>query len=330
MRAANVLLSFVFIAACSDGAPVDDAGAEGDAGSPHDDAGVTDDAGTTAPDAGGDGDDAGTPIASFTLGGARPVDVFVPEGTTTTSEPLPLLIFLHGYGTTGAFMESVLDVTSHAAARGFLYAHPEGTADGSGAQFWNASQACCDFYQTGVDDSAYLMGLVDEIATRAPVDAARVYFMGHSNGGFMSARMACDHASRVAAVVNISGAMMNAVDTCAPDDTVAMLHVHGTVDTTILYDGATVQGVTYPGALESATKWATLMGCSTTGAPGDTALDLDQAVPGAETNTLLFDEGCDAGGRAALYTIEGGSHTPTPSSRFLPELLDFLFAHAKQ
>jgi polyhydroxybutyrate depolymerase len=239
------------------------------------------------------------------------------------------LFFLHGYGVTGAEMEGYLDIRAEADARGFLYAHPDGTVDTSGAQFWNASQACCDFLQTGVDDGAYLMGLVDEIAARAPVDPARVYFMGHSNGGFMSARMACDHASRVAAVVNISGAMMNDVDTCDPDDTVAMLHVHGTADDTILYAGATVQGVTYPGAEASAEKWATLMECSTEGTPGDASLDLDLGVAGAETTTLTYDDGCTPGGHTALYTIAGGSHAPIPSTQFVPTLLDFLFAQVK-
>jgi polyhydroxybutyrate depolymerase len=318
--------------ACDGGGVVDAGGDAGapvlDAGDQASDGGIDDDDAGIGDDDAGTGEDAGVPLESFVVGGARPVEVYVPS-TLQAGTPAPLVFFLHGYGVTGAVMESYLNIRAEAESRGFLYAHPDGTLDQSDAPFWNASQACCDFLQTGVDDSTYLSSLIDEIAARVDVDESRIYFMGHSNGGFMSFRMACDHASRVAAIVSIAGAMMNDVDVCDPDDTVAALHVHGTDDDTILYSGATVQGVTYPGAVETAEKWASKMGCSTTGTPGDTALDLDLAVAGTETTSVAYDDGCDPGGASALFTIAGGSHTPTPSNRFIPTLLDFLFAHVK-
>ena len=40
-------------------------------------------------------------------------------------------------------------------------------------------------------------GLVDEIASVYPVDKKRVFLVGHSNGGFMSHRMACDKSERI-------------------------------------------------------------------------------------------------------------------------------------
>jgi len=334
------LFHFSFIAAALGlvGAMACTPGGDGDgedAGDDDGDAGVYDDGGALSDDdAGAPGTDAGSDDAGFVLdgplivGGARPVEVFVPVGADVNT-PMPLVFFLHGYGVTGAVMESFLNIRTHAQARGFLYAHPEGRIDGQGSPFWNASQACCDFFQTGVDDGAYLRGLIDEIATRVAVDASRVYLIGHSNGGFMSYRMACDHADKIAAIVSVAGAMMNDVDVCAPTSTVAALQVHGTEDTTILYDGATVSGVTYPGARASAERWATKMGCSLDESVSPTPLDLDLAVAGAETTAIAFEDGCDEGGAAALYTIEGGSHTPTASSSFVPALLDFLFAHAK-
>ena len=88
---------------------------------------------------------------------------------------------------------------------GFLYAFPDGTRDRLGNRFWNASDACCDLFQSGVDDVAYLTAVIDDMSARFHVDAKRIHLVGHSNGGFMSHRYACDRAERVAAFVSLAG-----------------------------------------------------------------------------------------------------------------------------
>src|SRR5437016_5129727 len=113
------------------------------------------------------------------IGGARPVTVHVPPSYEPCT-PMPLVIMLHGYTATGAIEESYLNLTALADARGFLYAFPDGTIDASGYHFWNATDACCDLYNTMVDDSSYLGGLVTEIGHHYDVDAKRVFFVGHS------------------------------------------------------------------------------------------------------------------------------------------------------
>jgi polyhydroxybutyrate depolymerase len=87
------------------------------------------------------------------------VTVRVPAGYDP-AVPAPLLIRLHGYGGSGDGSESYLSLGRVAAARGMLYAHPDGTADGDGSRFWNATDACCDFDRSGVDDAAYLAGVI--------------------------------------------------------------------------------------------------------------------------------------------------------------------------
>ena len=79
--------------------------------------------------------------------------------------------------------------------------------------------------------------MVEEVAAEHAVDRRRVYVVGFSNGGFMSYRLACDHADRIAAIVSISGATYADPDRCAPSEPVAVLEVHGTDDRTIPYDG---------------------------------------------------------------------------------------------
>src|SRR5262245_36815191 len=133
------------------------------------------------------------------IGGDRPVTVIVPS-SYKPGVPSPLLVMLHGYSINGQVEELFLQLAPVAEAKGFLYAHPDGTVDKDDKYFWNATDACCDKYMTGIDDSAYLSSVIEEIKAHYSVDPRRIYVTGHSNGGFMSYRMACDHADQIAAI----------------------------------------------------------------------------------------------------------------------------------
>src|SRR5690606_28936935 len=124
------------------------------------------------------------------FGGERPVTLHVPP-QYDPAEPMPLVVLLHGYRVSGVVQERFLKFAPQADARGFLYLYPDGTKNSQSLGFWNASDACCDFEGSGVDDVAYLIGLVHEVQEAYNVDPKRIYFMGHSNGGFMAYRMAC-------------------------------------------------------------------------------------------------------------------------------------------
>lgn len=263
--------------------------------------------------------------APTTFGGDRPVELQVPSSYDPAT-PTPLVILLHGYSASGALQESYFKLGPEAEARGVLYAHPDGLKDGMNNQYWNSLGACCDFYQTNVDDSGYLIGLVDEIAAAYNVDPKRVYFVGHSNGGFMSFRMACDHADRVAAIVALAGAMPADIASCQPSEPVSVLAIHGTADATIAYAGGALGPEAFPGALETIGDWATLDGCSVPAVDG-AAIDFEPVLVGAETTPSSFD--CPPPVDVTLWTIEGGSHIPALPGDFAARVFDFLLAHSK-
>jgi polyhydroxybutyrate depolymerase len=277
--------------------------------------------------AGGGGAGGGSTI----IGGDRPVTVHVPSGYQD-SVPAPLLILLHGYSVNGDVEEVYLQLAPVADEKGFLYAHPDGTGDKMGNYFWNATDACCNFYGSTVDDSAYLDGLVHEAEARWNVDRKRVYFMGHSNGGFMSYRMACDHADEIAAIVSLAGAMWEDPTKCQPKAPVHVLEIHGDADTEVLYGGAPAMGPgmgAYPSAQTTATDWATLDGCGTMADTSSPPLDIDLQIPGAETAVATWAQGCKPGGSAALWTIHGGMHLPAIGDTFRQDVFQFLLAHPK-
>ncbi len=276
---------------------------------------------------GSSGGDAASPDDGG-IGGSRPVKVHVPP-SYVAGTAMPLVILLHGYSVTGNTEELYLGLTSLADARGFLYAHPDGLVDTTGNQYWNATDACCDLGGTGVDDSTYLSTLIKQIQAHYTVDPKRIFFVGHSNGAFMSYRMACEHSDQIAAIASLAGAMWSDVAKCAATQPVSVLEIHGTADQTIVYTGGQIQGHAYPSAATSVSDWVKIDGCAATADTSSPNLDLDTSIAGAETTVTKYASGCKPGGHAELWSIQGGAHIPSLSPAFSPALIDFLLAHPK-
>ncbi len=290
------------------------------------DGGAASSGGTSGSTSGGTGgEDGGDPGV---IGGDRPVTVHVPA-SYVPGTAAPLVILLHGYGASGALQDLYFGMTAVSDARGFLYAFPDGTVDSDGKHFWNATDACCDLHGTKVDDSTYVSSLITQIQARYSVDPKRIFLVGHSNGAFMSYRMACDHADQIAAIASLAGAMFSDVSKCAPSQPVSVLQIHGTADDTVRFDGDQIAGQGYPGAKTTVADWVTFDGCSTTADTSAPPLDLDTRLAGAETTVTKYATGCKPGGHAELWTIAGGAHLPSLTASFSTSVIDFLFAHPK-
>lgn len=316
-------------AGLADAGTGDDGGISPDAGG--DDAGAsdggTDDAGVDAgaPDAGGT-TDAGLPDGGDALIAARPYDVTIPpqyDGGTA----LPLVVLLHGYSADAASQDLYFGMSTAARARGFLLARPNGTRNASFLRFWNATDACCAFGDP-VDDVAYLTAVLDDMQRRFKVDPKRVYFAGHSNGGFMSHRMACERADRVAAIVSLAGAVWKDKTKCTPSQPVSVLQAHGSLDAVIFYGGGSNAGIPYPGAEETVATWAAKNGCGTTTSAVTPDLDLVSDLLGNETERVAYD-GCPAGGAAERWRLGGASHLPSFNGTWADTIYDWMLAHPK-
>jgi polyhydroxybutyrate depolymerase len=238
---------------------------------------------------------------------------------------MPLVVLLHGYTASATVAEEYFTLTAESERRGFLYAMPDGTRDPRGDRFWNATEACCDFSHTGVDDSGYLHRLLTTLKSAYSVDTGRVYLIGHSNGGFMAYRMACEHAAEITAIVSLAGAATDDPARCTPDRPVSVLQIHGTADHTILFEGGRNDGQRYPSAAATVGLWRRLDGCSdraTTAPP----MDLESHLPGPETTVTTYQNDCREGTRVELWSIAGGGHVPALTTGFAPAVIDFLLA----
>ena len=267
--------------------------------------------------------DAGPPPAF--LGDQRRVPVLLPDAWNR-NQRWPLVILLHGYSASGGGQDTYFGVSARRNDLGFIALAPDGNRDRRGNRFWNATSACCDFWRTRVDDLGYIRGLIAEAIERLSVDPDRVYLIGHSNGGFMSNRIACDAAEDITAIVNVAGSGFNDATRCEPSRAVGYIQVHGTQDSVILYPGGRLQsGGAYPGAETLVERWRAHNGCMTTSSRTE-GKDFDRAVPGAETTATVWSE-CAGRKPVQLWTMEGTRHVPRFNNAFKDAVLEALLAY---
>jgi polyhydroxybutyrate depolymerase len=267
----------------------------------------------------------------------RPYRAELPPGYD--GRAAPVVIEVPGFDDDAPKLERVLRLRDATRAHGAILVFVEGTTDPDGHRYWNTGAACCDLHGERRDDFAYLDAVLDDLAARYAVDPARVYMVGHSNGGFMVHAYACARAERIAGIVSIAGA--GPAEPCAPRADLAVLEIHGDADELVGTNGGNVAtamdtirsyGVPITGRAKQANfppiaatlgAWAAKDGCGAP-APGE-ALDLDRAIPGAETLVTEW-RPCRAGG-VASWTIRGGHHAPDLADGWGERLFAFFAAH---
>jgi polyhydroxybutyrate depolymerase len=254
--------------------------------------------------------------SDISLNEDRPASLFLPTNYSEET-PVPLLINLHGYTGKGSVHSSYTYLQEAAKDRGLAYIAPDGIEDSLRNQFWNASTACCNFNNVAVDDVAYLQSLIDEASTLVSIDPKRIYLFGHSNGHFMSYKFGCSTRGVIAAVAGLAGAMENNLDDCTKSPT-NILHIHGTNDQTILYNGGALFQKKYPSVDQTLAQWAEINKCSN---PEESSLDLMRSIVGDETTSRAYQCG---EGALELWRVNDGVHTPTLDRKFADKVLDWL------
>jgi len=255
-------------------------------------------------------------MPSKTYGGDRPVDLKTPP-MLTPGKKYPLLVVLHGFGANGFVQTAYFGVGDLPSEDKALLIAPDGTEDSTGKQFWNADAACCDFEHHNPDDVSYIGGLIDAVSADWPVDKNQVFILGHSNGGYMAYRMACERADVIAAIGSLAGDASSMPAACTPSRQVNVAHIHGTADAVVPYSGA----------MPSVDQWAMKNGCGSTRTAG-ASFDFDTSVTGEETHTSTT-TGCPANGAVELWTMEGSSHIPSMNMSFSTTIFDWFTAHKR-
>lgn len=270
------------------------------------------------------GDDAPRPLTFGTE--ERPAQLKVPP-TLTDGKQYPLLVVLHGRTANGFVQIAVFGVGGLPDSDEAFLIAPDGLVDNTGATYWNADPACCDFEHHNPDDVGYIGSIIDDVlASGWPIDGDKVFLLGHSNGAYMAYRMACERADVVASIGALAGLGASVPSTCQPTRTVNVLHMHGDADSTVPYQSSSGP-IASIGVEPTLTQWTGHNGCATTRTAGP-ALDLDSSVVGAETKPFMVD-GCPAGGAIDLWKMEGSGHLPLFGTRLVGPLMQWFSDHPR-
>jgi polyhydroxybutyrate depolymerase len=257
--------------------------------------------------------------------------VLIPADYTPTTR-YPLIVVLHGFGVDGATQAAYLGLGARVDSKQYVLVMPDGTLNSDGKRFWNATPACCAYAEEDkrVDDVAYLRGLIEEAAATYSIDTSRIGLIGHSNGGFMALRMVCEASDIVTSVVSLAGSTFASDTSCAPASApVSVLLLHGDADESILYQGGELQGNAYPGAQETARRFAVHARCDGDHSALAPNVDVVGNIDGAETTVLQY-SGCAPGVDVTLWTMRGVSHIPFPwVQSALDQLVEWVISHPR-
>ncbi len=278
--------------------------------------------------------DTGPPPEEHVFGGERPVVFFRAPDGADPKQPLPLVLVLHGYGASGLFQSVYFRLDKLVEEKKFLLIAPDGMPTDKGTRFWAAADGCCESGGKKVDDVRWLTGLVDEVASVWSVDRKRIFVVGHSNGGAMAYRLACEPTHPFAAAFLLAPAFFQEHTKCAPTQAISIRHVHGTADETVAYGGGTISllgpALSYVSATKAVDAFAKFNGCGASPDLAAPALDLDLDLPGAETKITRY-PGCRDGVATELLSIEGGKHVPLNLTPDLGrQIWSFLESHPRR
>jgi polyhydroxybutyrate depolymerase len=186
-------------------------------------------AGSTGSSSGAAAIPAGRSTQTMTVNGTpRTVHLYRPAGLGSAA---PLVVMLHGGYGGGIQAEDSYHWDAEAEAGKFLLALPDGLN-----MSWNGGGGCCGpAAKNNVDDVAFLTRMVTAIQGQIGVDPHRIYITGVSNGGVMAYRMACQ--TGLFAAVGVDSTTM--LVPCDGAKTASILHIHGSADPIIPYQGGT-------------------------------------------------------------------------------------------
>lgn len=180
--------------------------------------------------------------------GERSYLLNVPAGLTSTE--VPLLLSLHGFGSTGSQDEMFTGWTPFAASKGFIVAYPQARPSEYGGAW--------DPYTAQSADVAFLRDVVADISATWCVDPRRVHVDGWSNGAVMSQRVACSEADTFASVTSYGGGTPTVggfATSCAPSRPISVGLFAGQWD------------FTYAGLASNASEWRAIDTCAPTPSP---------------------------------------------------------------
>jgi polyhydroxybutyrate depolymerase len=237
----------------------------------------------------------GTSLHTMAFGGLdRTYRVYKPAGLAAAAAPL--VVMMHGVYGSGEQAENSYGWDPLADSAKFVVAYPDGVG-----RAWNGHGCCGRPARENIDDVGFITAMVGQISAALAIDKSRVYATGMSNGGIMSYALACN--SGIFAAIGPDSATQ--LDACAAPHPTSVIHIHGTADKLVPYNGGHGDSaVNGPAVPDTNAFWRKVDQCGpptvTTSAP-------------VTTSTAA----CADKRSVELITIDGGKHQWPGGTTFL-------------
>jgi polyhydroxybutyrate depolymerase len=227
------------------------------------------------------------------------------------SQSVPLLLAFHSRTTDAKEILLSSQFVAWAAEMNFIVAALNGAIH-DGASSWNAGNCCTNATTYQENDLLFASTVIDFIKSKYAVDQSRVWASGHSNGGMMAYRLACDLSDEITAIAVVAGVLMD--DTCNSVKPVSIFHIHGNLDTTVPFHGG--GKFETPNVYFSLQEVAYKNSCS--GNPYESANEIEER----------YIWRCSNGVETQLVNYQEQSHEW--AAGYTEAMLSFLFAHPRK
>lgn len=216
----------------------------------------------------------------------------------------PLIIALHGAGSSGLALEAETGLTAAALEAGYVVAYPDSLEIS-----WNSGLSAAGItLQNDAADAEFIAALIDEISATHQTD--EVHIIGYSGGGLLAYRLACEISETLDSVTVVGPLMFEVMaEPCAETVTTGpdILVIHG--DSDAFYR---VESTAYPrrdgspyvvmGVQETLDVWVNRYAC-------------DPESRSEENGVIRFD-GCAGDAGVQYYALAGSVQSwPRPDTR---------------
>jgi len=225
----------------------------------------------------------------------------------------PVVVALHGAGHRPETLLDEMGWGAQADQGRFLVLAPEGVpirpnlpaAPVANPRVWNTGEYDDSRARSQIDDVAFIIAALDDLAARCPVDEKRVYATGYSNGGAMAFRLGAERADRFTAIASVAGLCW--VGDPRPSRSLPTLVVYGTLDPIVPLKGGVkilpweVHGS--PSVRTVLGRWAEAIGC-----PNSPTAVGDSPAPGVKVED--YGPGSSGSVLRVMYVKNQGHNWP--------------------
>ncbi|WP_461083427.1 extracellular catalytic domain type 1 short-chain-length polyhydroxyalkanoate depolymerase [Spirosoma flavus] len=231
--------------------------------------------------------------------------VHLPAGYAQKTTRLPLVIALHGGGGSGQQFAIQSKWSDKADREGFIVVYPDGVQNPGVLRLrtWNAGACCGQVASTQrIDDVGFISKLIDKLSTTYQIDSKKVFATGHSNGGMLCYRLACELSEKITAIAANAGTMQ-LQKPCKPTRLMPVLHIHSQQDKNVPAAGGvgtrSINKQRNPSADSTLTVFAQLAGCTS----------LKPVAKSSDKYTFYEWTGCQNDVAIQYYLTSDGGHS---------------------